>query len=209
MTTWQKIKLVKQVAILKTVYYSLKFKGLIIIGRRTKLKLARGAKIEIKKGRLFIGVLFYMPQVTYLEIAENGTLSINGDVKFMKGCKIVIKKNAVLAMRGNAFINERCKIRCYKKISIGNNCLVSWDVNIVDTDAHHVRINGKYPENTKEVIINDNVWVGFNAMVLKGVSIGKGSMIGAGSVVTKNVPEYCLSAGNPSEVKRRNVTWQI
>jgi acetyltransferase-like isoleucine patch superfamily enzyme len=63
-------------------------------------------------------------------------------------------------------------------------------------------------ENTisKEVVIEDDVWLGYNVIVLPGVTIGKGSVIGAGSVVSKDIPPYSIAIGNPARViKKREI----
>ena len=77
------------------------------------------------------------------------------------------------------------------EISIGDYCLISWDVVIMD--AYRLARHPAQP-----VRIENNVWIGFGACVLPGVSIGEGSIIGARSVVTESVPPYMLAAGNPA-----------
>ena len=54
----------------------------------------------------------------------------------------------------------------------------------------------------KDIIINDGVWIGMNSIILPGVTIGKKAVVAAGSVVTKNVPDYCIVAGNPATIKK-------
>nr|WP_240760053.1 hypothetical protein [Lichenicoccus roseus] len=58
-----------------------------------------------------------------------------------------------------------------------------------------------------DVTIHDRVWIGFRAVVLKGVTISEGAIIGTGSVVTKQVPAHCVAAGNPARVIRKDVSW--
>lgn len=57
-------------------------------------------------------------------------------------------------------------------------------------------------------MVGDHVWNGFQAQVMKGARIGRGSIIGAGAIVTKTIPEYCIAAGNPAKVTRKNVIWE-
>lgn len=66
--------------------------------------------------------------------------------------------------------------------------------------------NEKLPENDRDIIIDDDVWIGINAIILGGVHIGTGSVIGAGSVVTKDVPPYAIVGGNPAKVIRYRFT---
>ena len=56
--------------------------------------------------------------------------------------------------------------------------------------------------------IEENVWVGSRALILKGVRVGKGSIVAAGAVVTKNVPPNCIVAGNPAKVVKENISWK-
>ncbi len=81
-------------------------------------------------------------------------------------------------------------------VVIGNNVTVGANVIIGDRDDH----SDIYFSVSKPVKIEDGVWIGMNSIVLKGVCIGKGSIIGAGSVVTKNIPAKCIAAGVPCKV---------
>lgn len=92
------------------------------------------------------------------------------------------------------------------RISIGNNVILGSNVVITDTDFHPISpVNRRYCTDevkTMEVIIEDNVFVGMNSIILKGVKIGKNSVIGAGCVVTKDIPENCIAGGNPARIIR-------
>lgn len=89
-------------------------------------------------------------------------------------------------------------------INIGNNVMISPGI-VIRGGGHRTDLLGKYmidvkdseklPENDRDVIIEDDVWIGQNAIILKGVTIGKGSIIGAGSVVTRSVPPYTIHVG--------------
>jgi len=95
-----------------------------------------------------------------------------------------------------------------KSVKIGNNCLIGANVTIADTDFHAVSPdNRRYNTNPvdiqcKPVVIEDNVWLGMNVLVLKGVTIGRNSVIAAGSVVAKSIPENAVAGGNPAVVIR-------
>lgn len=110
----------------------------------------------------------------------------------------------------NTFINFNCVFLDTNKIVIGENVLIAPSVQIY-TATHPLkaveRINSNHKANeapyrtlTKPVTIDDNVWIGGNAIILPGISIGKNSVIGAGSVVTKSIPENSLAMGNPCRV---------
>lgn len=103
----------------------------------------------------------------------------------------------------NVFINAYCVIVDTCIVSIGSRVMFGPSVSLysgchpLDPDLR----NGlKGPEMGKEIHIEDDCWIGGNAILLPGVRIGKGSTVGAGSVVTKDVPEYSVVAGNPARV---------
>jgi acetyltransferase-like isoleucine patch superfamily enzyme len=116
----------------------------------------------------------------------------------------------------HCYVGENSRIWSADKIQIGNRVLISHNVNIHDTDGHpinpqarhkhfleittrgHPEINVGIP--AASIAIGDDVWVGFNATILKGVSIGEGAIIGACSVVTKDVLPYTIVAGNPAKL---------
>lgn len=103
----------------------------------------------------------------------------------------------------NFMANYNCTILDVAKVVIGDNCMMAPNVAIY-TAGHPV-----YPDcrNTQyeygiEVVIGDNVWIGGNSVICPGVRIGSNTVIGAGSVVTKDIPEWVVAAGNPCKVIR-------
>lgn len=102
-------------------------------------------------------------------------------------------------------IGDRTQIHCGSKVIIGDYVLISWDVNIIEYDYHSP--GGGVPE-LSPIVIEDEVWIGARCIIVKGVTIGKGSIIGAGSVVTKNVPPYSLAAGNPAKIIKTVKSWR-
>jgi acetyltransferase-like isoleucine patch superfamily enzyme len=104
----------------------------------------------------------------------------------------------------NFFLNINCRLMDSGKITIGNNVFIAPDVCII-TEVHSMiveeRIQGL--EYTYPVTIGDNVWISTGAHILPGVTIGDNSVIGAGSVVTKDIPANCLAVGNPCRVIRK------
>lgn len=104
----------------------------------------------------------------------------------------------------NFFANYNCTMIDTARISIGDNCQMAPNVSLY-TAGHPVypdTRNSAY-EYGKAIIIGDNVWLGGNSVVCPGIHIGSNSVIGAGSVVTKDIPEWCIAAGNPCRVIRK------
>ena len=104
----------------------------------------------------------------------------------------------------NFFANYNCTLIDVAKIKIGDNCMMAPNVSVYTAGhpVHPVSRNSAY-EYGKEVTIGDNVWLGGNTVVCPGVHIGSNVVIGAGSVVTKDIPDWCVAAGNPCKVIRK------
>ena len=103
----------------------------------------------------------------------------------------------------NFFANYNCTIIDVAKVKIGDNCQLAPNLSIYTAGhpIHPVSRNSLY-EYGKEVTIGDNVWIGGNTVICPGVHIGSNTVIGAGSVVTKDIPDWCVAAGNPCRVLR-------
>lgn len=121
------------------------------------------------------------------------------------GCSLAVTEGASLTL-GNGYMNLNSKIRCREKITIGDGTVISENVHIRDSDVHTI-LNSNRPK-TQPVHIGKHVWIGAGAIILKGVTIGDGAIIAAGSVVTRNIPARCLAAGNPAKVVKENVDWE-
>lgn len=97
-------------------------------------------------------------------------------------------------------------IQCANKVVIGKNVLLASDVFIIDYNHGLSPLSDNYldePLQTGEVCIGDGVWIGNNVVILPNTHIGRKSIIGAGSVVTKDIDEYCIAVGNPAKVLKK------
>lgn len=104
----------------------------------------------------------------------------------------------------NFFANYNCTILDVAKVTIGDNCQMAPNVAIY-TAGHpvHPQTRNTAYEYGISVTIGDNVWIGGNTVICPGVHIGSNTVIGAGSVVTKDIPDWCIAAGNPCRVIRQ------
>jgi acetyltransferase-like isoleucine patch superfamily enzyme len=141
----------------------------------------------------------------------------------LKVGKNVTIKSSVLATEDNGYIEigdntiiSNASIAAYNKIIIGSYVYIAGGVNIVDTDFHPIDPASRLADTialspagdkssrplfqSKPVVIEDDVWIGFNATILKGVKIGRGSIIQPGSVVSKDIPAGSVVAGNPAQI---------
>jgi acetyltransferase-like isoleucine patch superfamily enzyme len=110
-------------------------------------------------------------------------------------------EHALIEIGDNTRING-ASIHAAERITIGKNCLIAANVTIVDSDGHGLRPDERHLVNpvSQPVIIEDNVWIGLNSIILKGVRIGANSVIGAGSVVSRDIPPNCVVSGNPAQI---------
>jgi acetyltransferase-like isoleucine patch superfamily enzyme len=140
------------------------------------------------------------------DIEVSGHLEIGKLVRIWSNvnrCRLSVKKGGKLIIGDNCRLNGPI-IAASNEIRIGNNCRIAPQVYLMDGDFHGVE-DRLQEGKVKPIIIEDDAWVATRAMVLKGVTIGKGAVVAAGSVVTKDVPPYTMVAGVPAkEVKKIN-----
>ena len=115
------------------------------------------------------------------------------------------EKKAQIKIGNRSYIGDRTEIHAGDLVEIGNGCNISWNCTILDRDYHKLCSN---EEIIKPVKICDNVWIGCNCIILKGVTIGEGAVVAAGSVVTKDVPPKALVGGNPAKIIKTDVFWK-
>ena len=100
----------------------------------------------------------------------------------------------------HCLISPGANIASAQSISIGNDCMIAAEVNISDCDWHGVYNRTRPFRCTSSIVLKNNVWVGFRAIIGKGITIGENSIVAAGSVVTQDVPDNCIVGGNPAVV---------
>lgn len=150
-------------------------------------------------------------QVGSLYIAKDASLIVDSFDAYT-GCRVNVNAGATLTL-GSGYLNHDCVIDCFDSISVGHHVVISERVVLRDSDNHqvcHLPVSGEVsdlPSLSAPIVIEDHVWIGMNVIILKGVTIGKGSIIAAGSVVTRDIPPHSLAAGVPAKVIKTDVTW--
>lgn len=145
---------------------------------------------------------------TKMYIRNGGALHINGYNQIGRGSLVWILEGGSITMQGESFTAGKNTIISKDSVTIGRKCAIAWGVTITDHDFHKLYANGVQKVETAPVVIGDNVWIGMNAIILKGVTIGDGAVVGAGAVVTRDVPSGCVVAGNPAQVIAENVEFR-
>ena len=141
-----------------------------------------------------------------VSIGDNFYLSSGNGVNHITSnlqADVYVESQAILAIGNNVGMSST-RIRVHESVTIGDNVKIGGCVLITDTNGHPMDYVARRSSNegTKSapVVIEDDVWVGAHCIILKGVTIGARSIIGAGSVVTKSIPADCVAAGNPCKV---------
>lgn len=113
--------------------------------------------------------------------------------------EIFVAPNAQLMIGNNVFINQGVRIVCTTSISLGDECLLGDESLLIDNDYHGV---GGNPPRCAPITLGKGVWLGSRVIVLRGVTIGEKSIIGAGAVVAKSIPTHVLAVGVPARVTK-------
>ena len=162
-----------------------------------------------------------------IEVCKAEYIVIDGDIYLGENCKLLCwdlfenekndqKLSPKLHIGKNLHATRNLVIQCAGDISIGDDVLIASNVFIVDFNHGINPMSDSYLDNPLDVSrvkIENGVWIGNSVIILPGVTIGKKAIIGAGSVVTKSIPEYSIAVGNPAKVikqyDRKKQEWRF
>lgn len=132
-----------------------------------------------------------------LGIVNLGFISIGDRFSAIGNVRMFCEPGASLTIGDSVFINDGSVLESRCSIKIGHRVLIGCDVRVMDSDHHDIFDRSK-PGKNLPIVIRDDAWIGARCLVLKGVDIGEGAIIAAGSVVTRNVPAMTVYGGNPA-----------
>lgn len=140
----------------------------------------------------------------------------NNNKVYFNGCsgilELVLRGNNCKVTIGQNSTMETCYMVCMgqeNSITIENDCMFSGNVEIWNSDTHLITdLEGKGINPSKPIHINNHVWIGKHVKILKGVTIGSYSVIGMGSIVTKDINSHSIAAGNPAKIIKENINWK-
>jgi acetyltransferase-like isoleucine patch superfamily enzyme len=144
-----------------------------------------------------------------------------GDDCLLYGKVILHDSNSKITIGNRVFIGEGSELNCKKEITIGDDVMLSWGVTVIDTNAHSIHSEQRKNDvlewkqgpafknwshvRSEPVILKNKCWIGFRSIILKGVTIGTGSVVAAGSVVTRDTEDFTVVGGNPANyIKHTN-----
>jgi len=145
------------------------------------------------------GRLIIEPGWPKLRIFNEGEVYLGDCCKFFSGVRLQVYPQGRLVIGDGTYLHMNTKIFVQQEVRIGYNCMISWEVIIMDTDHHSIEGG---PTIAKPVIIGDKVWIGCRAIILKGVHIGDRAIIGAGAIVTHDVPPGGIVTGPAATLRR-------
>jgi acetyltransferase-like isoleucine patch superfamily enzyme len=174
------------------------------------IKMGKNSKL-IVAGNLMLGFgTCSGHETTVLQVRDNSTMIVNGDFHINFGSYINIFGGTLIV--GGGMLGRNSNIYTIINTVIGDDFLCGPNTHITDNSNHKIfdMTTGKRISVAKHPItIGQHVWLGLGTSVLKDVNIGHNSVIGARSVVTKDVPSHCIAVGNPAKVIKENIDWKV
>ena len=168
-----------------------------LLARWVLLKLRYGRRLQTE------GLCFICPGVK-LEIGRGATLRIGRWAWIGHGCKIRVHEGQV-SIGAKTVIGQECTISAFQHVAIGRECIIADRVMLIDFDHgvtevdRPIRLQGIYK---RDVDVGHNVWIGYGACILRGVSLGDNSIVGTSAVLTRSFPENAVVGGVPARVIR-------
>jgi acetyltransferase-like isoleucine patch superfamily enzyme len=149
------------------------------------------------------GLCFVCPDVK-LEIGRGATLSLGRWSWIGHGCKIRVHEGEV-SIGAKSVLGQECTISAFQHVSIGRECIVADRVMLIDFDHGVVEVERPIRQQgiyKRDVSVGHNVWIGYGACVLRGITVGNNAVIGTSSVLTTDVPDNAVVGGIPARVIR-------
>jgi len=173
--------------------------------------LLRWAWLKLRwRGRLRTdGVCFVGPGVTF-EIGRNAVVHLGRWCWIGHGCKIRAHEGEV-RIGAKTVLGQECTISAFQHVSVGRECILADRVMLIDFDhgvvdvEQPIRVQGIYK---RDVRVGNNVWVGYGACFLRGVTVGDNCIVGTSAVVTRDIPDDAVAGGVPARVLRMRDTPQ-
>ena len=185
----------------------------ILIHWRTRVYVAEKANITVvnpQKYGVRIGIwggsYSIANRATTFQILDKADIYFEGLATFSKGTHIVARSLGHLIIGDKFFCNANCDILCNKLIKFGNNNLLGWNITFLDSDGHDTFVLNEKQEQVKAIKIGNNVWIGANSTILKGVCLADNTIVPYGSVIHKSNQEENVVFQN--KVLKTDIHWK-
>jgi acetyltransferase-like isoleucine patch superfamily enzyme len=176
-----------------------------MLNHRYALLFARLAFWKLRhRGRLVLDGLAFIGPGCALQIGRKGRLELGRWSWIGHGCKLRCHEG-VISIGAKTVLGQECTISAYQHVSIGRECVIADRTMFIDFDhgmvdvERPIRVQGIYK---RDVRVGNNVWIGYGACVLRGVTVGDNAVIGTNAVVTRDIPPNAVAAGVPARVIR-------
>ncbi|MCB2295311.1 acyltransferase [Clostridium algoriphilum] len=167
--------------------------------------------IKINFGNGSDGVNYSYKKTGYIDVREKARIIFNGKADFSSGVSIRVD-HGDLTFGNNFSCNKTCFFSCSKEVTIGNDVLLGWSINIRDSDGHTIsNLNDIdiVQKTCKPVVIGNHVWLASKVDILKGTIIPDDCIVGYNSCVTRKfVEKNCIISGYPAKIIKKDVNWQ-
>ena len=218
------VKLLKGISLYKTIRFNLHYFSFsdaihlpVLVNKNVEFHDLRGG-VFLPSSKRFGMVRIGESKVGFFSSKMRTVWDVRGNVFFKgiaslgKGSRICVAKDASVTFGNNFAITANSTIDCVNNISFGNDCLLSWDILIMDSDYHSIIQNGNVVNYSKPISIGNHVWIGNNTTLLKGVNVADDVVFSCGSIVTKSVNcSYCVVSSKGKEIieLKKDITWEL
>lgn len=175
----------------------------IIARLRNKIRIDKTSIINVAKSAKIVSC-------NILVKGKNNSLIIDEYSRLRNITIEIIGDNCLIKIGKNCMIGDNCYLSVKEKthLIIGNDCGLSRNIKIMTSDGHPIFQDGKRINEAKDIVLSSHIWIADNVTILKGCTIGEGSVIGINSTVTKDVLAGVIAVGNPAKVVKNNIEWK-
>ena len=186
----------------------------VVVSHRTYLRELHGKvelpeKVETAMIKIGFGDVGHYDRKRSRGIWQvSGTINFGGKASIGHGSKISVRGN--LSFGSDFNMTAESTIVCAKEIRFGDDCLLSWDILVMDTDEHPLynKVNERINPD-KAILVGNHVWIGCKCVLLKGAVVPDNTVVAAGTLLTSAfVGENQVIGGNPSSILKRDVRWE-
>ena len=206
-----KIKL-KDISLFKTLKFNIHYFGFkeglkmpVYVSKYVHFICLKG-NVQINNSKICRGIIHFgfdhigwqfNRNSTYGTFYNKGSIELGNNIEIGMGSSIAVLNNAHLSIDDDSFLNAKVTIISTNDIKIGKGCKISWNSTLIDNDLHSIiDLNtNQVINNSKEIIVKDHCWIGFESKILKGTEIGPNVIVGCNSLISKKFAEPNIIVG--------------